>query len=113
MRYIFTFFIVLVFQTISPQTVYKTPSGNKYHLANCRMVKNVSTATTIEKAQTKGLSPCKICRPPFNSRSGFTASPKKARGVNGLSQCKGRTKAGKRCKRKTRIGNDHCFQHLP
>jgi hypothetical protein len=33
--------------SLNAQTVYKTPSGAKYHLANCRTVKNVSEAITI------------------------------------------------------------------
>ena len=109
----FLFLFVLFSLNASAQTVYKTPSGNKYHLASCRMVKNVSSATSIEKAASMGLSPCKICKPPFKSRMGVMSAPKKAKGVNGLTQCKGRTKQGRRCSRKTRIGNDYCFQHIP
>ena len=52
------------FYGISAQTVYKTPSGTKYHLANCRMVKNVSSALSLDKALRSGLQPCKICRAP-------------------------------------------------
>ena len=50
--------VVLLFSTGSAysQTVYHTPSGKKYHLASCRMVKNVSHATTISGATKRGLS---------------------------------------------------------
>ncbi len=110
---LYLFLIFLFSVTATAQTVYKTPSGTKYHLASCRMVKNVSSSTSIEKAAASALSPCKICKPPFKSKLGFMSSPKKAKVVNGLSQCKGRTKQGRRCSRKTRIGNDYCFQHIP
>jgi hypothetical protein len=32
------------------QIVYKTPSGSKYHLSNCRMVKNVSQKLSLADA---------------------------------------------------------------
>ena len=47
------------------QSVYKTPSGAKYHLANCRMVNNVSKQISVSEAITLGLAPCKICKPPI------------------------------------------------
>ena len=112
MKY-FTFFLLIFSINSFAQIVYKTPSGSKYHLSNCRMVKNVSSATTVERALKSGLSPCKICKPPYNSRLGFTSPTKKAKGINSLTRCKGKTKKGLRCKRKTRIGNDYCFQHIP
>ena len=45
------------------QTVFKTPSGAKYHLSTCRMVKNVSQEITVVEAKELGLTPCKICNP--------------------------------------------------
>ena len=109
-KFIFLFFLSL---NISAQTVYKTPSGQKYHLSNCRMVKNVSSALTIEKAGRIGLSACKICKPPSAPTIGFVSKPKKTPGTNLANRCFARTKAGSRCKRKTTIGNNFCFQHLP
>ncbi|AZI66382.1 hypothetical protein EIB71_01230 [Kaistella daneshvariae] len=108
----FFLFIFLSVQ-LSAQTVYKTPSGAKYHLASCRMVKNVSSSLPLEKALKSGFQPCKICDPPFRAVSGIISKPKKTAGTNSASQCLARTKTGARCKRKTRIGNDFCFQHLP
>lgn len=93
------------------QNVYKTPSGNKYHLATCRMVKNVSNETSISDAIQLGLQPCKICRPPISTNRYLPA--KKANGQNITSQCKGVTKSGTRCKHMTRIANGYCFQHNP
>ena len=93
------------------QTVFKTPSGQKYHLATCRMVKNVSQEITVREAKELGLQPCKICNPQ-NIYSGSQA-PHKAQGENLTVQCKGYTKAGTRCKHKTSIANGYCYQHQP
>ena len=62
-RYILLLLGTLLSLSGKAQTVYKTPSGAKYHLASCRMVKNVSEEMTIEKARALGLEPCKICNP--------------------------------------------------
>jgi hypothetical protein len=91
--------------------VYKTPSGAKYHLSTCRMVKNTSEQITVSKAIELGLQPCKICNPPIISALG--ASLNKAQGEGETVQCKGFTKSGTRCKHMTRIGNGYCFQHQP
>lgn len=105
-------FILFLAINISAQNVYKTPSGSKYHFSTCRMVKNVSSTLSLISAQKQGLTGCKICKPPSVSGK-YLSTKKKAQGTNSLSQCRGVTKIGKRCKRKTRIGNDFCFQHLP
>lgn len=106
-------FIVLLLLSFSSkaQIVYKTPSGAKYHLATCRMVKNVSEEITIAKAKELGLQPCKICNPQNIYASG--SSSKQAQGQGTTVQCKGITKAGTRCKHMTRIANGYCFQHQP
>ena len=107
-------FLLLIFSVgFSAQTVYKTPSGSKYHLSNCRMVKNVSAAVSVSHAQQQGLSPCKICRPSFTPGLGIMSTSKKPAGINSGNRCPAITKAGTRCKRNTRIGNNFCFQHLP
>ncbi len=107
------FFLLIISGTLAAQSVYKTPSGNKYHLSSCRMVKNVSSSLDLEKALRSGLLPCKICRPPFNRTLGIISPPKKTVGVNSANRCFATTKTGTRCKRSTRIGNNFCFQHLP
>ncbi len=56
-------FLLLSSSTLSAQSVYKTPSGHKYHTAQCRSVKNVSEKITLNEALKLGLSPCKICNP--------------------------------------------------
>ena len=108
------FLILFLFSvSTSAQTVYKTPSGSNYHRSNCRMVKNVSSHLNLDKALQNGLSPCKICRPPFRQTLGIISKPKKTPGVNSQNQCHAKTQQGLRCKRKTKIGNNFCFQHPP
>ena len=103
--------LLLISISVKGQSVYKTPSGKKYHLATCHMVKNVSEKITIEEAKELGLEPCKICRPTVIYSS--TPSPNKQQGQGQTVQCKGLTKAGTRCKHMTRIANGYCFQHQP
>ncbi|WP_333853388.1 DUF5763 domain-containing protein [Epilithonimonas sp.] len=105
-------FFLFGFIFITSQTVYFTPSGEKYHTANCRMVKNVSNKTDLSSALEKGLSACKICKPV--SALGISSfSTKKTGGTETTVQCKGTTKSGSRCKHRTSIGNGFCFQHQP
>jgi hypothetical protein len=104
--------LVLLFSfSLKAQTVYKTPSGAKYHLATCRMVKNVSEQIAVSKANELGLQPCKICNPQDISPLGN--SIKKAQGQNETVQCAGLTKAGTICKHRTSIANGYCYQHQP
>jgi|GEM_PF-558878 len=97
--------------SLSAQSFYKTPSGKKYHLATCRMVKNVSEKITLDEAIKLGLEPCKICNPQniYTSQQ----SVAKAQGQSVTVQCKGITKAGTRCKHMTSIANGYCYQHQP
>ncbi|KFF01906.1 hypothetical protein [Chryseobacterium luteum] len=112
MKYLISILLFISF-SLAGQTVYKTPSGMKYHLSSCRMVKNVSSGLEISEALVIGLQPCKICNPPKASVYGIASGSKKVNGTNKGNQCLGRTKAGTRCKHYTRIGNDYCFQHVP
>jgi hypothetical protein len=108
----FIVFIGLLFSvSLKGQTVYKTPSGQKYHLATCRMVKNVSEEITVNQARELGLQPCKICNPQniYTSNN----STKQPQGRSTTVQCKGTTKAGTRCKHMTSIANGYCYQHQP
>lgn len=43
--------------------VYITASGEKYHLQECRYVKNKGIPLTVEKAKKEGYAPCKVCKP--------------------------------------------------
>jgi len=103
--------LLLLSVSLKAQTVYKTPSGAKYHLGTCRMVKNVSEEITVTKAKELGLQPCKICKP--HDIYATSSSTNKAQGEGTTVQCKGITKAGARCKHMTRIANGYCFQHQP
>lgn len=49
--------------TAAPQgeTVYVTPSGKKYHKANCRTMRGSSQAIDINYAISKGYEPCSVC----------------------------------------------------
>ena len=108
----FKFLALLVVTTsLNAQSFYKTPSGNKYHLSICRMVKNVSEQITIVKARELGLQGCKKCNPQ-NIYSGGNIH-NKAQGQNVTVKCKGLTKKGTPCKHKTSIGNGYCYQHQP
>lgn len=93
------------------QSIYKTPSGKKYHLGNCRMVKNVSEKITLERAHELNLQPCRICRPDLKQLE--PSAENKAVGKSVSVQCKGLTKKGTRCRHFTHIANGYCFQHQP
>ena len=112
MKYLNIICFLLLSLSVKSQSVYKTPSGAKYHLASCRMVKNVSEEITLTEASELGLLPCKICQPPTSSTSNLVTK-KKANGQSNTVQCKGTTKAGNRCKHMTSIANGYCFQHNP
>ena len=105
--------LILLFLSLpaKAQDVYKTPSGAKYHKADCRMVKNVSEKITLQDAIKIGLGPCKICAPAFVA--GAIQKTKTTQGQGNTAQCIGYTKAGNRCRHMTAIGNGYCFQHQP
>jgi hypothetical protein len=105
--------------SVNAQTVYKTPSGEKYHTATCRYVKNVSEKIEVSSAQQQGLSPCSMCKPPIGtatqsdkaSSQTLGLKSNEAQGESKATQCAGKTKSGARCKRTTRNSNGYCFQH--
>lgn len=105
-------FFLLLAAIVNAQAVYKTPSGNKFHLATCRSVKNVSEKITIDEAYKLGLTPCKICKPAIYTNP-VKPAPKKEQGTGAGVQCKGLTKAGARCRHFSKIANGYCFQHQP
>ena len=98
--------------TLHAQTVYKTPSGKKYYLASCHMVKNVSEAIDVKNAIEIGLEPCKICKPATVSSQPIIAKKPQGQGKT-TTRCLGYTKAGTRCKHMTSIANGYCYQHQP
>ena len=52
------FLILFVSNSLNSQTIYKTPSGAKYHRESCKHVNNVSKAMTVSEAVKIGLQPC-------------------------------------------------------
>jgi hypothetical protein len=112
-RYISTLLLLLLLASHGvAQAIYKTPSGKKYHLAECRMVTNVSEKITPQKALQLGLQPCKICHPVMQQLH-FTSQNKAVGESTKTVQCSGITKKGTRCKHHTNIANGYCFQHQP
>lgn len=109
----FTILLLLLFTGLeSPaQSVYKTPSGKKYHLETCKTVKNVSQKITLQEAAELGLKPCKICKPDVVPVQQNLVN--KAKGESKTVQCKGYTKSGTRCRHMTSIADGYCFQHRP
>jgi hypothetical protein len=104
--------LLLLCTSLKAQTVYKTPSGAKFHTASCHTVKNVSQAISISEATELGLQPCKICKPASVAPQTLISSKPQGTGT-ATAQCKGLTKTGNRCQHMTRIGNGYCFQHQP
>ncbi|MBA8985916.1 DUF5763 domain-containing protein [Sphingobacterium cellulitidis] len=123
MKYLLSILFVLSAYCLPAQTVYKTPSGGKYHTATCRYVKNVSHGMSISEAKKLGLTACSQCHPDQSNQRGFVSSGSskglgikagEAQGANSRSvQCKGTTKKGTRCKHMTKNVNGYCHQHEP
>ena len=49
---------------VPSEIVYRTPSGKRYHRADCSYVKGKAIPVSLEDAKESGLTPCKVCRPP-------------------------------------------------
>lgn len=121
------FKIVLLFLTITfgatvaAQTVYTTKTGEKYHKSSCRYLKYSKKEYTLDRAKALGFSACSVCKPnsgssnsSYTSRAnGLRSTPvqKSASNSSKATQCRGKTKAGNRCKRMTKSANGRCHQH--
>ena len=117
------FIVALNFASnVSAQEVYTTKTGEKYHKSTCRYLKYSKYKVSLEKAIQLGYEACSVCKPSSkvnksnntsastlssNSSSKTTSTSKKAT----ATQCIGKTKAGARCKRKTKNANGRCYQH--
>ena len=44
--------------------VYRTRTGDKYHVAGCKYLKNSAIRLTLSEALARGLEPCSYCHPP-------------------------------------------------
>ena len=47
----------------SIQQLFKTKTGNKYHLENCRYLKKSKTPITLKEVNGNQLIPCGVCKP--------------------------------------------------
>ncbi len=104
---VITFFVV----NIHAQKVYVTKTGEKYHKSNCRYLKQSKKEIKLKDAVNTGYEACKVCKPvkkvTVNNNSTRSTTTTKST----ATQCTGRTKSGKRCKRKTKSANGRCYQH--
>lgn len=120
------FIVALNFASnVSAQEVYTTKTGEKYHKSTCRYLKYSKYKITLDKAIELGYEACSVCKPSSkvnksssnsaslsnsnssSSSSKTTSSSKKST----ATQCTGKTKAGVRCKRRTKNANGRCYQH--
>ena len=124
MKYLKPLLIILslVFASQSmAQTVYITKTGEKYHKKSCRFLKYSKKEIQLKKALNLGYVPCKVCKPIIkqpksksnNSSGVMSYDAEKAPKPKETTQCTGKTKSGKRCKRYTKNANGRCHQHGP
>ena len=121
-------FSFIIGNTIDAQTVYITKTGKKYHKGSCRYLRSSKISISLEDAKAKGYTPCSVCKPPTKvlteNEEVKTAETIKVDTTNIIDkkeavpvvksvavQCKGITKSGSRCKRKTTNANGYCWQH--
>ncbi len=120
-KLIYTLLFLLFSFPLIAQTVYRTPSGTKFHTANCRSIKNVSSQINIDDAYKLQLSPCSICKPNSsnvtktnsflgNKPVGIQQDELKGSNAN-AKQCTSKTKKGLRCKNTTKNKNGRCHKH--
>jgi len=120
----FQIFLLLLFlgctQKSPAQTVYTTKTGEKYHTISCRYLKHSKKEITLEEAFNLGYQACSVCKPETNpaqiqslvsQSEQNTTSQEIVLQKNTATQCTGKTKAGKRCKRMTKNANGRCYQH--
>jgi len=103
------------------QKVYVTKTGEKYHKSTCRYLKNSKKEITLAIALEKGFTACSVCKPtskvepktlkPVENTQHFKIEPVSTVPKATATQCTGKTKSGKRCKRMTKNANGRCYQH--
>ena len=112
---LFLFIISVVYTSnISAQTVYITDTGEKYHSISCRYLKQSKHEVSLEKAQQRGYSACKVCKPSTKKSTSVksaTSSKTTSSTKSTATRCTGTTKSGSRCKRKTKSASGRCYQH--
>lgn len=50
-------------ENVDDMTVFKTKSGNCYHVDGCSYLRSSSIETTYGEAKAEGLEPCSRCNP--------------------------------------------------
>jgi len=131
MKLFYTFFLFLFLACNSnatqAQTVYTAKTGTKYHKESCHYLKYSKREITLKKALETGYEPCSVCKPtravtnttepndglgimPKTTKTKTTPTTTETKQVTS-SQCTGKTKAGKRCKRMTKSVSGRCYQH--
>ena len=119
---ILLFIIGLAFSLqMNAQTVYTTKTGEKYHTKICHYLKFSKKEITLEKAIELGYKACKVCKPTktIDGKSKIKTLQNKEASTKPeiptkktvATQCIGKTKVGKRCKRKTKNTSGRCYQH--
>lgn len=107
----FSFFVIVLFCLIfylKKEHVYITKTGKKYHRENCYYLRYSKKKIDLKYAQYLDYTACEICTPEPNTKS----NPNKSKDRNRAAvQCKGITKLGNRCKRRTKNKNQRCYQH--
>lgn len=54
----------VVAQSDAEVKVYVTDTGQKYHKASCRHLKQSKREVTLQWAKEHNYTPCKVCKPP-------------------------------------------------
>lgn len=114
----FFFLLIFVCFACNGQTVYVTKTGEKYHTESCRYLKYSKIEIELEHAKNLGYEACLVCKPSDNGTDSHTTeTPAASKSItppsknSTASQCRGTTKAGSRCKRRTTSSNGRCYQH--
>tara|TARA_B100000683_G_C12015653_1_gene359816 strand:+ start:9 stop:368 length:360 start_codon:yes stop_codon:yes gene_type:complete len=106
--------IILATQVIDvyAQDVYVTKTGSKYHLEECRYLRQSAYYINMADAIDKGFTACSVCKP------GQTELRPKSNNVfptneikEATTRCLATTKSKTRCKRMTKAENGRCWQH--
>ena len=67
MKKIITFMTILTIiissNVIAENIVYITKTGKKYHIKNCRTIKEEAYKISLSEAKYRGYTPCKVCKP--------------------------------------------------
>jgi hypothetical protein len=122
LRYIIFTLLFLTFSSALSQTAFVTKTGEKYHKSYCKYLKYSKKEIKLDKAISLGYKACKVCKPISKKTktddSIIQTISSKPKPENRTStrrstsvQCSGKTKKGRRCKRKIKSSSGRCYQH--